>query len=120
MTRWTHIKDDLLELPPGTTTRQAAEQLGVSVRTINRLRRRLGIATGTCRMPTPEQLEYARQLLEDGASMTDAARSSGVEFQTLKRRWPDKVWTPSQVGQYARQSAHLKRLELGRTSERTR
>ncbi|QGZ16925.1 helix-turn-helix DNA-binding domain protein [Arthrobacter phage LittleTokyo] len=115
MTRWKEIKDDLLALPRGTTVREAAEILGVSQRTVNRLRVRLGIAQGSCRRPTPEQLEHARQLLEDGASMTDAARSAGVEFQTLKRRWPDKVWTASQVGQYARQLDHLKRIELGRT-----
>ncbi|AYN56847.1 helix-turn-helix DNA-binding domain protein [Arthrobacter phage Andrew] len=119
MTRWLQIKDDYLELhAEGITARQAAERLGVSPRTIQRTRDRLGLSqptTGGGKRPTPEQLEYARQLLEDGCSMTDAARSAGTTFNALKRRWPDKVWDPTTVGQYARQLDQLKRLELGRT-----
>jgi transposase-like protein len=41
-------------------------------------------------------------LLQDGASMEEAARSVGISSHTVRRWFPDaRPWTRAQVGEYA-------------------
>src|SRR5690606_19285746 len=82
----------------GLSARQTAGALGVAERTVVRDRR----ATGTAKPPrtalTPRQLEIAAQLLDDGCSYAEVARTVGASATTIAAHFPGKGWTPIQAG----------------------
>lgn len=55
-------------------------------------------------------LEYARMLLEDGASYHEAARSSGVPRTTLRDKAPGHGWTMAEGGTFAVQMLNNPKL----------
>lgn len=49
---------------------------------------------------SPEDLESAHALLEDGASYRETARSTPVPRTTLREKFPDMGWTSQESGQF--------------------
>lgn len=97
---------------PGLTIAEAARKLGCAERTISRARAQLGLADKVTHRPAdPARLERARQLLEEGASLLDVERTTGLTHKTLRRHFPEHHgWTAHERGVYARQLDKLKKL----------
>ncbi|QDH92495.1 helix-turn-helix DNA binding domain protein [Gordonia phage Dmitri] len=86
----------------GLSAPQIAERLGITTRTVQRHRVAAGIAQPPARHLTPEQIEKARQLLVDGASYKEAARTIGCDKATVAKRFPGYAWTLSECGRWGR------------------
>ena len=52
------------------------------------------------RPPSPERLEQAARLLEDGASQREVQRTTGIHRTTLRKHFPGKGWTFVEGGQF--------------------
>lgn len=102
----------------GLSATEIADILGVSTRTVARYRRRTGTQLGE---PSPrladDQIEWIRQLLDDGCSRAETARTVGVSPNTVCRHFPDKHWTREQT--YEHLSA-IKRFDIENHSPRRR
>ena len=84
----------------GATARQISEVMGCHRDSIARVRRRNGVTTPPAPPLTTEEIERARLVIEDGGSLTEAARTIGRSRQALTKHFPDAAWTPSQIGQH--------------------
>lgn len=101
----------------GLSARAIAEICGVSSRTVVRGRHSTGRSHGLPATPLPQQkLAAALRLLEDGASISEAARTVGCSNKTLSRRWPQYAWNQTQAGRFA---AMVARVERGWREEST-
>ena len=83
----------------GVATKNIIRQVnGTNEQEVRRIRREEGL-NNTVRPPiTAEQIERARQLMLDGTSRSEAARSVGATDDQLKRALPDlKGWTREQM-----------------------
>ncbi|WP_136056813.1 hypothetical protein [Microbacterium sp. K24] len=94
----------------GLSAAQIAVALQVSSRTVVRWRH----LTGRSRRPpttplTEDQLQRARRILEDGASISEAARTIGCSNKTLSKRWPQYAWSQTQAGRFAAMVARTQR-----------
>ena len=102
----------------GRSATEIADILGVSPRTVARYRRMTGTQLGE---PSPRltdnQIELIRQLLEDGCSRAETARTVGVSPHAVRRHFPDKHWTREQT--YEHLSA-IKRFDIENHSPRRR
>ena len=87
----------------GLSSRQIAEQMHVTMRTVTRWRTRLGVNRAPAQARTPDALrERARQMIQDGCSFQEAAETIGVRGETVRGWFPDiPAWTKSQAGAYA-------------------
>jgi len=52
------------------------------------------------RPPSPERLAQAARLLQDGASQREVQRTTGIARETLRKHFPDKVWTFVEGGEF--------------------
>lgn len=90
----------------GYSAREIAQELGIDRINVIRHRKALGIAMTPAKHLTDEQVEQARLLIEDGASIAEVARTVGCSHWAIKHRWPDAAWTHEQrtdlVGMLAR------------------
>lgn len=78
-----------------------ADRAGCSPRQVTRDRHALGISQRPPNAPlTDQQLAFAQQLLDDGCSRAEVARTLGVYESTIRRRFPNHKWTPAQVADY--------------------
>lgn len=48
---------------------------------------------------TPEDLDRARTLFEDGASQREVCRTTGIARETLRKYFPGQCWTYVQGGE---------------------
>jgi methylphosphotriester-DNA--protein-cysteine methyltransferase len=99
----------------GLSAPQIAEMLGVTPRTVVRGRK----ATGTLVGPAPqefwltaEQIDRAEQLLDDGCSLVEVARTIGCTWTSVWKRWQHRGWTKQQAGEYAALIRDMKRNGL--------
>lgn len=85
----------------GMSAAQIAERFGCTARSVQRARARAGI-TKQARQPySAEVRAQAAQMLDDGASCAEVARTLGVFYQTVRRAWfPGRAWTKSQVWEH--------------------
>lgn len=84
----------------GVHAHEIAKVLGVAERTVVRDRRATGTAKPPPRPLTPQQLALARQLLDDGCSYAEAARTVGASTTAIAAHFPGKGWTPIQGGMW--------------------
>ncbi|URM86147.1 helix-turn-helix DNA-binding protein [Gordonia phage BiggityBass] len=80
----------------GLSAADIAAQLRVTVRTVVRDRQRTGVCGKLPPRLSDEKLAQARQLLADGASYREAARTVGCDPANLRRRLPGYGWPPGQ------------------------
>lgn len=114
--RHERLKAAYLELlAAGHSVPQAAGKLGVTERTIHRIKAELGVRHGPPPNPrkTPEELRQIEELLEDGCSYKETARTLRINEQTIRRNFPGRGWTPHEAGKYSRMLDKLKQIELG-------
>lgn len=81
----------------GWSIPRIANHLGISERTVQRTRAKAGL----CRPPntpiTVEQIARAGNLLDDGASYSEVARTIGCCWETVAKYWPGRSWSQRQV-----------------------
>jgi transposase-like protein len=87
--------------------REAAKRLGVSLRTVQRYRTRYGLTQPPSAPADPCWHEKARKLVAEGASITAIAQACGVQWDTVKRHYPEAKWTPEQISEH---SVNVRRL----------
>lgn len=88
----------------GRTLHEMAERFGVTHRTISRHLARHGLSKEYRRAGwrvTPEWKQEAEALLDDGMSVTEAARTLGCNFETVDRHFPGRTWDRKTSGAYA-------------------
>ncbi|ASZ74645.1 DNA binding protein [Mycobacterium phage Phabba] len=96
-----HARGDVIEdlALKGHTTPEIAKMLGVDKRTVNYWRKKRGVpgkrvyATGRTEYATPEQIVKLRELLADGASLAEAARTLGLNEGTVRNVHRGEGWT---------------------------
>jgi hypothetical protein len=89
----------------GFSAAQIAVWLGISARHVQRCRAAAGI-TQPCATPlTADEIARAEQMLDDGASLKEVARTLGRCREAIERRFPGRAWTPTQVAEWR----HMKR-----------
>lgn len=84
----------------GVPVTHLAARFGVSATSISVWRKAAGVARPANQKLSTEQLELAEQLLEDGCSYAEVARTVGVTPPCLMRRFPGRGWTPRQAGEH--------------------
>lgn len=85
----------------GKTAAQIAELLGCTERTVSRVR----IETGTAKPVSPysgkpvspERLEQARLMLNDGAPWSEISRTLHISEHSLAKHFPGTQWTREQM-----------------------
>ncbi|UXA19498.1 helix-turn-helix domain-containing protein [Mycobacterium sp. SMC-4] len=86
----------------GCSAREIASILGITRRTVVRVREATGTSQPVAGVPlTADQVRQAERLLDDGCSISEAARTIGCSYHTLHRRFPDRVWTREQCVEHA-------------------
>lgn len=95
----------------GCSAAVIADRLGVTPRTVQRHRVRLGVAqTTTYKGPVTEEWKAkAKAMVDDGCSISEVARTLGSTHDTVKRHFPHAGWDASKVGEYARMMRTLKK-----------
>lgn len=83
---------------------QIAERLGISARTVLRIRTALGLSKpnplSTWRA-TQEWKDRVQALLDDDWSISEISRETGNTHPTIKRHFPNAGWDPVKAGSYA-------------------
>lgn len=81
----------------GWAASDIAAELKVSRRTVVRYRRATGCARPAPRRLTTDEITVASELLDDGCSYEEVARTLGVSSSSIVARFPGRSWTPSQI-----------------------
>jgi transposase len=84
----------------GMTAAVIAEALHVTPRTVIRDRRALGISKPRPEIVPAEKWHAAEALIDDGASICEAARTVGIGQVTANRHFPGRGWTRRQITDY--------------------
>lgn len=109
-TRAKHREQVALLTRKGYTAPQIAESLGISTRTVQRHRRTTGVAAEASVPFTEDELERARELLDDGVSYAEVGRTLGRSPTWLPVHLPGYAWTRQQSGAYVQTLRRLKRI----------
>lgn len=105
-------RDRIAELTSqGLSASQIAEIVGIHKRNVVVARRARGIAQNprVCTLSDTEKT-LAADLLADGASVVEVARTLGRSAHTIYRHFPGRGWTKLQVMEYARISRRARQL----------
>lgn len=86
----------------GMTAREISEICGITTRTVVRDRHDVGIAQPVARRLTADEVKIAEDMLEDGASYSEIARTLGVHLTCISKRWPGRGWTYAQTNDHIR------------------
>jgi DNA-binding CsgD family transcriptional regulator len=86
----------------GLTNRQIADMVGITCRSVTRVRaRHAAVHPAAAALLTVDETARALALLEDGASYVEVAKTLGRNNNTIRRRLPGYRWTPQQTAEYA-------------------
>lgn len=77
----------------GSSSAEIAQVLGVSERTVNRDRSELGIGRSVTGLVPYDVRQRAREMLQDGVSYTETARTLKVSHRWLTTNYPGYGWT---------------------------
>lgn len=86
----------------GQSAAAIAAGLGVSTRTVERHQLGLKLREKANRTTPTGWRDHAERLLDDGASVTEAARTVGVAPRTVCAAFPGRAWTNAQALEHAR------------------
>ena len=98
----------------GLSATEIATALRVTPRTVVRDRQATGCAkpcNAREKRLRSDELQRAEQLLNDGCSYADVARTLGRSPQAIRYHFPGRGWTFIQCGQYAMTVRHLNTLK---------
>lgn len=100
----------------GLNDLQIAQVFHVSERTIERDRERLGLTQPTSHQWTADELRLASNLLDDGCTYSEVARTIGVARDTVRFRFPGQGYGGGLRGQPLGNGKHMRLAEeLGLT-----
>lgn len=85
----------------GKSAREIAEDLGVTTRTVQRDRKHMQVAKRHTPPLTEEEYARAEQMLNEGCSYAEVARTLKRCKGTIERHFPGRGWTREQVGDYS-------------------
>ena len=110
-------RDRVAELTrQGLTAGTIAEILSISKRSVQRHRSQRGVTQPPAVHMTAEELLRAKEMLEDGASCREVARTLGRTHGTILKRFPEYKWTKTQRLQQATLGRQMSRLMKGATN----
>lgn len=98
----------------GYSAPQIAARAGCSTRTVGRWRRSQGLTERPAHASypvTPERLEAARRMLEDGASHHDISLTLHMSVHTLRAHFPGTAWSRDESIRLAHMVRQLNRIE---------
>lgn len=105
-----HDHDLIAELlRAGLKHRMIAERVGCTVRAVQRVAQ-LNPELRRNATPVPlsgEELQTAREMLEDGASYVEVARTLKRSQRAIHKHFPNMGWTPRQAGEYSAMLRHM-------------
>lgn len=82
----------------GVSAALIAEQLGITHRSVNRIKaRQTGVETS--RRFTAEEIARVEDMLSDGCSLSEIARTIGRSPGSVRKRWRGQGWTKSAGGE---------------------
>ncbi|HEY2066352.1 MAG TPA: helix-turn-helix domain-containing protein [Gemmatimonadaceae bacterium] len=84
----------------GRTAKAIAVALGITPRTVQRIRGDLGIAKPKPPILTDDEKRLAATLLDDGASYEEVARTIGRSAHAVRLAFPGRGWTREQCGAF--------------------
>ncbi|MGQ9348911.1 helix-turn-helix domain-containing protein [Mycolicibacterium gilvum] len=84
----------------GYTASQIAVILRITERTVQRYRVRTGCSQPAPLPLTPEEITRAEELLEDGCSLSEVARTIGRSHDAVVRRFQGRGWTRQQRAEF--------------------
>lgn len=85
----------------GWSAAQIGQRLGITDRSVLRHRAKAGVSlTGPATPLSADELEWVRELLADGCSRNEAARTVGRATSTIARYFPDSGWSREQTNAY--------------------
>lgn len=99
----------------GLSARQIAEKLGTTRRTVERGRKATNTSVGPAPQEfwlTPGQITRAEQLIADGASLEEVARTIGCHPTSVYKRWGEHAWSRRQVAEHASLVRDMRRRGL--------
>jgi DNA invertase Pin-like site-specific DNA recombinase len=97
----------------GVAAADIAARLKISKRSVMRYRHRAGVSQPPLPPLTAEQVARAQQLLDDGCSIAETARTIGCSETAIARRYPGRGWTREQIYTHLAEARRLKKLLLG-------
>lgn len=95
--------DTILELSrSGWSLAEVAGRVGCTKRTVSRVRKLGGVSgPSRWRRVTPELIEAARAMVDDGASWAEIQRTLRVGEHTLQKYLPGTAWSKTQVAEFS-------------------
>jgi len=94
-------------LQTGVSYRRASALTGVPDATLRNKFPGYGVQQ---RIITDEMKEGMEAMLDDGASYAEVGRSYGVSWNSVRRYFPGRGWSPQEKGEYAQMLHEEKRL----------
>lgn len=85
----------------GKSADDIAVMLGITGRSVVRIRSDLGIAQPAAKPMSPDEVMVAERLLADGASYSEVARTLGRSSRTLHEKFPGFGWPPGEGARFA-------------------
>ena len=92
----------------GWSARKIADRLGVSPRTVQRVRFQLGIAQTQAPHFTPDEIEKAELMLSEGYSLAALARALGRNEPTIYQRFRGRGWSPEKSATFNKRRHQLR------------
>jgi Bacterial regulatory proteins, luxR family len=94
----------------GLTNTQIGYRLDVTERTVSRYRDRLGLGAPPNAM-SPEEVEAVERMLDEGCSLSEAARTIGRDARNIARRFRGRSqWNPSMAQHFRWMKERLEAL----------
>ena len=84
----------------GHKTRDIAHRLGITERTVSRSRIRSGCAKPAQIPMSEDEISRAKQMLDDGASYAEVARTLGRYVTTFYKKFPGQGWSLEDTAAY--------------------
>lgn len=86
----------------GASISEIAVTLGITSRSVCRIRSELGANVGRPQAPLTEtELRTAATLLDEGCPYSEVARTIGRAPRSIRRYFPGRGWSPSESGCFA-------------------